>query len=217
MRFQPPWGGAFRLHTFHHHTPNAFPEDTVNAIRSEILGSALLGESNLTDQFSGTYGFSITFRRDGLDEVTRRFPAFAPYLAKALLPDCNAFLLNPLLVQNGRGVEAHLDRSMEYYGEGIGSPFAVSVLYVHVPEQLAGGELRLYHRGRQVAAVKPTSRSWVMFRGDLMHEVVAVQTGAPALAEARISLVIEQYHVPESKLVRVPRFELRTRDGVVSA
>lgn len=217
MRFQPPWGGAFRLHTFHHHTPEAFPEGTVNAIRSEILGSPLLGESNLTDQFSGTYGFSITFKREGLSEVTGRFPSFAPYLEKALLPDCNAFLLNPLLVQNGRGVEPHIDRSMEYYGEGIGSPFAVSVLYVHVPEQLAGGELRLYHRGRKVAAVKPTSRTWVMFRGDLMHEVVAIQNGAPALAEARISLVIEQYRVPESKLVRVPGFELRTRDGVVSA
>jgi len=217
MRFQPPWGGAFRLHTFHHHTPEALPEGTVNAIRSAILGSPLLGESNLTEQFSGTYGFSITFRREGLSEVTGHFPSFAPYLEKALLPDCNAFLLNPLLVQNGRGVEAHLDRSMEYYGEGIGSPFAVSVLYVHVPEQLAGGELRLYHRGRRVAAVRPASRSLVMFRGDLMHEVVAIQTGAPALTEARISLVIEQYHVPESKLAGVPHFELRTRDGVVSA
>lgn len=214
MRFQPPWGGAFRLHTFHHHTPEALPEGTVNTIRSAILGSSLLGESNLTDQFTGTYGFSITFRRDGLSEVTERFPAFAPYLDTVLIPDCNAFLLNPLLVQNGRGVEAHLDRSMEFYGEGIGSPFAVSVLYVQVPEGLAGGELRLYHRGRKVAALKPTPRSLVTFRGDLRHEVIAVQAGAPELSAARISLVVEQYRVPPALLGKVPRFELRTRDGV---
>jgi hypothetical protein len=213
MRFQPPWGGAFRLHTFHHHTPNALPEGTVEAIRSAILGSSLLGETNLTDQFSGTYGFSITFRREGLAELTGRFPAFAPYLETALIPDCNAFLLNPLLIQNGRGVDAHLDRSMEFYGTGIGSPFAVSVLYVQVPEQLAGGELRLYHRGRRVAALKPTPRSLVTFRGDLMHEVMSVQAGAPELSAARISLVVEQYRVPKALLAGVPHFELRTRDG----
>ncbi|PTL77392.1 2OG-Fe(II) oxygenase [Vitiosangium sp. GDMCC 1.1324] len=213
MRFQPPWGGAFRLHTFHHHKPEALPEGTVDAIRSAILGSSLLGETNLTDAFAGTYGFTITFRREGLSKLTGHFPAFVPFLEKALLPDCNAFLLNPLLIQNGRGVEPHLDRSMEFYGEGIGSPLAVSVLYVHVPEHLEGGELRLYHRGRKVAAVKPTPRTLVTFRGDLMHEVVAVQAGAPMLSAARVSLVVEQYRVPQALLAGVPHFELRTRDG----
>ncbi len=213
MRFQPPWGGAFRLQTFHHARPEALSEGAVEAIRSAILGCSLLGETNLSTHFSGTYGFSATFRREGLAELLERFPAFGSFLDAALLRDCNAFLLNPLLVQNGRGVEAHLDRSMEFYGAGIGCPVAVSVLYVHVPEQLAGGELRLYHRGRRVAALRPTPRTLVTFRGDLVHEVVAVQAGAPVLAEARVSLVVEQYRVPEERLAGVPRFELRTRDG----
>lgn len=214
MRFQPPWGGLFRLQTFYRRTPEALPPGAIEAIRSAILGSSLLGETNLTEQFSGTYGFSITFRRDGLSEVIGRFPAFAAFLDAALLPDCNAFLLNPLLVQNGRGVETHLDRSMEFYAAGIGCPIAVSVLYVQVPEQLAGGALRLYHRGKQVAALTPTPRSLVAFRGDLAHEVVAVQAGAPVLSEARISLVVEQYRASEPLLAGVPRFEVRTRDGV---
>jgi hypothetical protein len=216
MRFQLPWGGAFRLQTFHHSTPEALSEGAVEAIRSAILGSSLLGETNLSEHFSGTYGFSITFRREGISEVVGRFPAFAPFLETALLPDCNAFILNPLLIQNGRGVEAHIDRSMEFYGAGIGCPVAVSVLYVHVPERLAGGALRLYHRGRRVAALVPTRRSLVTFRGDLVHEVVAVQAGAPVLSEARVSLVVEQYRVPEAGLAGVPRFELRTRDGARS-
>jgi hypothetical protein len=216
MRFQPPWSGAFRLQTFFHRTPDALPASTLESIRSAILDSSLLGESNLSSQFSGTYGFSITFRHEALAEVTERFPAFAPFLEAALLPGCNAFLLNPLLIQNGRGVEAHLDRSMGFYGAGIGNPVAVSVLYVQVPERLAGGELRLYHRGERVAALAPLARSLVTFRGDLVHEVASVEAGAPELSAARISLVVEQYRVPESLVARVPRLELRTRTGAAA-
>ena len=216
MRFQPPWGGAFRLQTFVHRTPEALPLPVVEGIRRAILDSPLLGDTNLSGQFSGTYGFSVTFRREALAEVAAGFPAFAPFLQAALLPDCNAFLLNPLLVQRGRGVGAHIDRSLEFYGVRTGCPVAVSVLYVQVPERLSGGELRLYHRGERVAALAPMARALVTFRGDLTHEVAAVETSAPELSEARISLVVEQYRVPEPLKARVPRFEVRTRAGVAA-
>jgi hypothetical protein len=216
MSFQPPWGGAFRLQTFVHRTPEALPAPAIDAIREAILGSPLLGETNRSRQFSGTYGFSITFVREALGQVKDRFPAFAPFLDRALLPDCDAFLLNPLLIQNGRGVAAHVDRSLEFYGAGIGCPQAVSVLYVQVPERLAGGELRLYHRGTRVAALAPLPRSLVTFRGDMAHEVVAVEAGAPVLSEARVSLVAEQYRVPPSVKARLPVFELRTRSGALA-
>ena len=52
--------------------------------------------------------------------------------SQALAAQCDAFLLNPLLIQNGRGVRAHIDRSLEFYKPGIGCPVAVSVLYVQV-------------------------------------------------------------------------------------
>jgi hypothetical protein len=216
MRFQPPWGGAFRLQTFVHRQPDALPPPAVEAIRKAILDSPLLADTNLSGQFSGTYGFSVTFRKEATSEVTACFPAFAPFLQAALLPDCDAFLLNPLLVQRGRGVGAHIDRSLEFYKVGIGCPVAVSVLYVQVPERLSGGELRLYHRGEQVAALAPMPRSLVTFRGDLTHEVAAVETAAPERTEARISLVVEQYRVPEPLKAAVPRFELRTRAGAPS-
>ncbi|MBZ4420106.1 2OG-Fe(II) oxygenase [Myxococcus sp. RHSTA-1-4] len=216
MRFQPPWSGAFRLQTFVHRTPEALPPTAVESIRKSILDSPLLSDTNLSGQFSGTYGFSITFRREATSDVEALFPAFAPFLQAALLPECNAFLLNPLLVQRGRGVGAHIDRSLEYYGAGIGCPVAVSVLYVQVPERLSGGELRLYHRGNPVAALAPMPRSLVTFRGDLVHEVAAVETGASGLSEARISLVVEQYRVPGHLTAGVPRFEARTRAGAAA-
>ncbi len=215
MRFQPPWGGAFRLQTYVHRKTEALPPEAVESIRSAILDSPLLSETNLTGQFSGTYGFSVTFRRDAVSEVTARFPAFAPFLEAALLPDCDAFLLNPLLIQNGRGVTAHIDRSLEFYKAGIGCPVAVSVLYVQVPEHLKGGQLRLYHRGKRVAALEPMPRALVTFRGDMTHEVASVEAGAPGLSAARVSLVVEQYRVPEMLREWVPRLEVRTRSGVL--
>jgi 2OG-Fe(II) oxygenase superfamily len=216
MRFQPPWSGAFRLQTFVHRKPEALPPETVESIREAILGSPLLSETNLTGQFTGTYGFSVTFRREAVSEVKARFPAFASFLDAALLSDCDAFLLNPLLIQNGRGVKAHIDRSLEFYRQGIGCPVAVSVLYVQVPEQLMGGQLRLYHRGKRVAALEPMPRSLVTFRGDMMHEVAAVEAGAPGLSAARLSLVVEQYRVPRELKAWVPLCEVRTRTGALA-
>jgi hypothetical protein len=213
MPFHPPWGGAFRLQTFVHRKPEALPAETVEAIRAEILGSSLLGDTTLSSSFSGTYGFSLAFRRESISQVMSRFPAFGPFLEAALLPDCNAFLLNPLLIQNGRGVDAHLDRSLSSYGAGNACPIAVSVLYVQVPENLSGGELRLYHRGKQVDAVVPRPRTLVTFRGDLVHEVVGVAAGAPALSSARVSLVVEQYRVRPELMAWMPLFDLRSRTG----
>ncbi len=214
--FRRPWGGAFRLQEFVHQTPEALSTQATDAIRTTILGSSLLGETNLSVQFKGTYGFSITFQRDTCAEVTARFPAFAPFLDAALLPDSNAYLLNPLLVQSGRTVSTHIDQSLEFYGTRVGCPLAVSVLYVQVPPRLTGGELRLYHRGAQVAAVTPRPRTLVRFRGDCMHEVTQVHSEDPSLPAARISLGIEQYRVPPSVLARMPRFEMRNRAGAQS-
>ena len=50
----------------------------------------------------------------------------AAILGSRWLPDCDAFLLNPLLSQNGRGVAAHIDSSLESCGASIGNPLAGS-------------------------------------------------------------------------------------------
>lgn len=213
MRFEPPWDGAFRFQTYYRRTPEALPEAAIARIREAILASTLLADTNLTRQFEGTYGFSIAFTRAGLPELAIRFEAFGPFLEAALLPGADAFLLNPLLIRDGKGVEAHIDQSLEVYRPGIGCPLAVSVLYVQVPEGLAGGELRLSHRGREVAVLPPAPRSLLSFRGDLVHSVSPVALGAPGLASARISLVVEQYRVPPGLQDALPAFDLRSRSG----
>lgn len=211
MPFHPPWSGAFRLQSFVHRKPEALSAEAVEALRAAILSSSLMGDTTLNSAFAGTYGFSMAFRRESLSQVTARFPAFGPFFDAVLLPDSNAFLLNPLLIQNGRGVNAHLDQSLSFYGSSRSCPISVSVLYVQVPEGLSGGELRLYHRGKQVEVVQPRPRTLVTFRGDLVHDVAPVAAGAPVLSSARISLVLEQYRVSPDQMAWIPLMDLRSR------
>ena len=62
----------------------ALPPASVTAIRDAILDAPYMSVNNLNRRFEGTYGFSVVFRKDTVDQVLAEFPAFAPYLEKAL-------------------------------------------------------------------------------------------------------------------------------------
>jgi hypothetical protein len=181
------------------------------ALRQAILESPLMAASNLNHRFAGTYGFSLAFRRDHLPEVLAQFPAFGPFLERALRPDCNAFFLNPLSITNGAGVAPHVDLSLASTVPGVRTPRYVSVLYLEVPPGLDGGELRLYEGVRHKATVTPREGSLVTFRGDMRHEVSPVRTGAPEIYEARLSLVVEQYQLTDVQLEHLPALRIGTR------
>jgi hypothetical protein len=183
----------------------------VDAIREAILDSRYMSVNNLNARFAGTYGFSVVFNREGVIEVKREFPAFAPYLDLALDAKANAFFLNPLLVADGAGVAPHVDLSLATYCPEVQPPRRVSVLYVAVPQALEGGELCLYRGERPVAKLQPQQGALLHFRGDLRHEVLPVRAGAPTIYDARLSLVMEQYRVPDDLLPGVPRFLIGSR------
>lgn len=197
--------------------PDALPESTVAAIRDAILESPYMSTNNLNMRFSGTYGFSVAFRRDALAEVEAAFPAFTPYLRLALKPECNAFFLNPLLIANGGAVLPHHDFSLHSYVPDAPAPEAVSVLYVEVPEGLVGGTFRLYDGERVLAEVTPQARALLTFRGDLRHAVDAVASGAPDIYEARLSLVVEQYRLSDEQLERAPAMRIGSRRETAAA
>lgn len=202
------WRWLLKTHTIR---ASAIDAPAAEAIREAVLASPYMAANNLNRRFAGTYGFSIVFKREAIDEVRAAFPAFAPFLDLALLPEANAFFLNPLLIADGAGVEPHRDKSLHSYTEAAGFPVAVSVLYVAVPEGLDGGRLRLYRGDGVAAEVTPEERSLVTFRGDLRHEVSCVSAGAPDLYAARLSLVVEQYRVPRRALAALPRMHVGTR------
>ena len=148
----------------------------------------------------------MVFQRSHLAAVEQQFPYFKAYLDRALLPECNAFYLNPLLLKTGSKVDPHIDRSLRSYCKTINPPLFVSVLYVEVPSDLIGGELILRSPKRQVGKIAPQSNTLLFFQGDLTHSVNAVSSSG-----MRLSLVCEQYSLEDDQLEEIPPFEIESR------
>ncbi len=185
---------------------NAFAVSYLDDLRGEILACPYFAVNNLNRDFVGTKGFSVVFQRSRLETVAQKFPFFEPYLNLALESTCNAFYLNPLLLQEGSRVDPHIDRSLRAYCKTINPPDSVSVLYVQVPSGLQGGELILRDHKRQVGQVKPQANLLIHFQGDLTHSVNAVKVPG-----TRLSLVCEQYNLDESELREIPEFTIESR------
>jgi hypothetical protein len=180
-------------------------------LRAAILTSPLLGRNPLNRYFQTTLGFSVVFRREALSDVMERFPAFVPYLQKALSPMANAFYLNPLVIPCGGRVERHADFSLRSYVAGVSNPAFVSVLYVQVPDGMNGGDLRLFRPDDSiVATVRPAERTLLTFQGDLRHDVTEVTGNGET---PRISLVCEQYCLSPEHLADLPRMTAQAHGG----
>ncbi|HEX8536135.1 MAG TPA: 2OG-Fe(II) oxygenase, partial [Cystobacter sp.] len=162
-----------------------------------------------------------------------RFPFLRDYLAQALEPRSwrgllpwrerllgprperrrpNAFYLNLLLLEAGRGVGRHIDATLqEPSGVPGATPEHVSVLYLNVPEGAKGGALVLSRGQLARGEVRPRPGLLVHFRGDLTHEVQPF-TGGPEGA-LRASLVCEQYAFAPEALARQPAFRIQSKAG----
>jgi predicted 2-oxoglutarate/Fe(II)-dependent dioxygenase YbiX len=186
--------------------PQTFSASYLSELQGQILTCPYFAVNNLNRDFVGTKGFSVVFRRSHLSRVEQQFPYFKDYLNQALQPECNAFYLNPLLLQTGSRVDPHIDRSLRAYCKTISPPAVVSVLYVVVPADLKGGELVLRSHKRQIGQIRPQSNTLVFFQGDLTHSVQPmIGTGM------RLSLVCEQYSLDETELPKIPEFTLESR------
>lgn len=175
----------------------------LQSLRQAILASPYLDNNQLSDGFQDSQGFSVIFTRSGIGQVAEQFPAFAPYLQRALKPACNAFYLNSLVLGTGTEVQPHVDCSLSSYAQTGITPNLVSVMYVQVPEDLVGGQLGLRLRHRPIATLPPETNMLVYFLGPLEHFVQPVQT-----TSQRISLVCEQYHLPDDMLSTIPTVEV---------
>jgi len=172
----------------------------------EIQACPYFAINNLNRDFVGTKGFSLVFQRSGLTKLEQQFPFFKPYLNTALQPACNAFYLNPLLLNKGSRVDPHIDRSLRSYCKTIEPPALVSVLYVQVPSAMQGGELVLHCHKRQVGQIKPQMNTLLYFQGNLVHSVNPVKTPGN-----RLSLICEQYRLSEAELQQIPQFTVESR------
>jgi len=187
-------------------TQDVFPSKYLSNLQGEILACSYFTTNNLNRDFVGTKGFSVVFRRSHIDHIGTKFPFFKQYLQLALMPHCNAFYLNPLQLKSGSRVDPHIDRSLRSYCKTIEPPETVSVLYVHIPENLAGGELILSDRKRQAGKINPQTNMLVHFQGHLTHSVNSVKSEG-----LRLSLICEQYCLEDEELIKIPEFIIESR------
>jgi len=190
----------------HEEVRDCFPPTYLRALQRQIVGSPCFTTHTLNRDFVNTRGFSVVFRAEAREQVERAFPAFGPYLARALREDCNAFYLNPLLLERGSRVDPHVDRSLRSYCKEVLPPLCVSVLYVDAPETLQGGALVLARGKKHLARIRPSTGTLILFEGDLTHSIEPVEGGG-----TRLSLVCEQYSLLPEELEHVPSYALETR------
>lgn len=186
--------------------PNAFPPAYLRSLKRQIQASPHFTTNTLNRDFVQTRGFSVVFQAGSRAQAERAFPFFAPYLERALRPDCNAFYLNPLQLERGSRVDPHIDRSLRSYCKEVSVPLTVSVLYVEVPDGLRGGELVLARGKKRLACLRPVANTLVFFEGDLTHSIEPMES-----AGTRLSLVCEQYSLSADELERIPSFAVETR------
>ncbi|NJN21852.1 MAG: 2OG-Fe(II) oxygenase [Leptolyngbya sp. RL_3_1] len=196
----------FKCTTAYQIKDNVLSDRYLKKLWSKINSNFYFATNNLSRDFVQTKGFSVVFRRDGLPMVEQKFPFFKPYLDMVMQSDCNAFYLNPLLLEAGSRVDPHIDRSLRSYCKTIQPPFLVTVLYVQIPENMSGGELILKSAKRQVGKIIPQANTLVYFQGDLTHAVNPVKT-----VGSRLSLVCEQYILTPSELEDIPLFTVESR------
>ncbi|MCB9878822.1 MAG: 2OG-Fe(II) oxygenase [Planctomycetes bacterium] len=190
----------------HRRHPDAFAPSYLADVRLQVRKNRYFTTNNLNRDFVGTRGFSVVFHRSSLERVRLEFPWAAPYLDRALRPDCNAFYFNPLQLQKGSHVAPHIDRSLRSYVLDIHPPLQVSVLYVDVPAGMRGGELVLRRNKKLLGRVAPEAGLLVEFDGDLEHSVERVDTDG-----LRLSLVCEQYALEADELEQVPEYRIESR------
>jgi hypothetical protein len=191
---------------------NAFSDAYLKDLRDAVLASPYFAVNNLNRDFVSTKGFSVVFKRSHLSQVEQQFPWFMPYLQQALLPNCNAFYLNPLLLKQGSRVDPHIDRSLRSYCKAIQPPDVVSVLYIRVPMGMQGGELVLRDHRRQVGQITPQVNLLLSFQGNLTHSINAMETPGE-----RLSLVCEQYNLEEEELLQIPEYIVESRAVLAKA
>jgi hypothetical protein len=186
----------------YHLKHDAFSKEYLDHVERSLLSSPYVGKSPLGPEFVETDGFSIVFRRTALRELINEFEYLREFLEAALFPKSNAFYLNPLIMKSGSRVDAHVDCRLVVTENVRIIPTLVSIFYVNAEEE-TGGKLTLNVGTSSELVVCPKSNDLVHFQGNLIHSVSDVSA-----KDVRISIVCEQYNLPESVLMGFPEYKI---------
>lgn len=178
---------------------NAFTEEYRSYVERSILTSPYLGNSPLGPEFVKTGGYSVVFRRSALREVLAEFGYMSDFIDKAVFPKSNAFYINPLVMNEGSRVGAHVDCRLLLSQNVRIIPTLVSIFYVSADDDAEGGELVLNIGSVNEITLRPKRNDLLYFRGNIIHGVSPLVNAHP-----RVSLVCEQYNLTEALLDSFP-------------
>lgn len=170
------------------------------------IAEKLLSETNTSKRtrlFAGghdVYSMSFSFTKHGIKKLLKTYGYLKPFIDEAVDTDIyNFFWLNSLIIGNGNEIKRHHDSTIEKHTGVAILADRVTVLYVKVPSDMIGGNLRIYHY-RHIETVTPEKGKMVTFKSH-PHSVDKVTTDSE-----RISLVLESYYLDEIDLAKVPNF-----------
>jgi len=172
-----------------------------------------VGRSTLNG-FGKTKGFVVTFSSQHEKKFLDTFKPIHEVFKQIQEPGTNAYIFNPVIIEHSsketeRSIPYHYDMSLSDQAKtAFGRdylPICVTVIYIHLPESYKGGNLCLSGYGsidaRDVKKYKPKLGRKLTFRGDLLHHVEPIYCKGGK--GKRISLVFEQYRLPESKVAGI--------------
>lgn len=212
-------------------TDKLFDEASRLKFLQTAVDHPLSASNQLSQQFVGSRGFVLKFNSEGASQLSSRsdLSFLTPFFRKVRDPQANAFVLNVLIIQPDEANEStkpaiglHVDNTVGIDSARLWVAHSVSVYYLQVPAEMEGGVLELYadlvQKKRPDERVYPTEGDLVTFRGDAYHRVTQVRQRAGAEApptateSLRVSLVLEQYRIPERLYAHTFEFKISDKD-----
>jgi hypothetical protein len=181
--------------------------DTCDKISDKILSEVKtnIEKGYTTPLFrdkNNVYSLDFVFTKDGILDLLKEYDYLKPFVDEVVdTATYNAFYLNALIIDDGNSVKKHLDTTLTDHTTPIECiAHRVFVLYLRVPEDMVGGELKVY-LDDEVQSIKPETGKIVSF-GSYTHSVDVTYT-----KHKRISLVLECYYLMENSYSKIPLFK----------
>jgi len=202
---------------------NFYTPERCKELSNYVSKHKYTGKSTLNG-FEKTKGFVVMFSSRHEQKFADTFKPIYEVFKQVRIPGTNAYIFNPVLIEPSsdkieRSIDFHYDVSLEEQtktNEGRNYlPIAVTVIYIELPDTYEGGHLRLSKFGAVdssgIRRYKPKLGRKFTFRGDALHCVEPIYCKNPK--SKRISLVFEQYKIPESKLEDIT-FDVSTTTNI---
>jgi len=204
---------------------NFLTKEECAKLSSFIQQHPRMAESDLGDQFKGTYGFQFTFRDASVKYDVKNLkkmtnvelePIYDLY-KKIKIPGTNACLFNPLLINTSTDPNVEGSTANPHYDVTLGvsrftrrvTPVYTTVIYIEVPDEFEWGRLAVSKlcksQSDNFVYIRPKVGRKVTFRGDSYHFVEPMFSKTP---QKRISLVFEQYKLTAEEIDKYAQIDI---------